>query len=290
MKMILWAVTAAALWGQAGPPRFSCADPVTCEVREQSVDSTGALSLEGLENGPAVVTGWDEAKVLVRLRVEATALTRSESQDLLRRIRTTVEPGRVVVDGPRGLIARGWLVSAEVFVPRATNLRLETNNGAITIADLAGNVNTRSHNAKIQVERNRGSVHAESNNSEIRITDVSGDVDFATNNGAMRFSRIGGSVRGRTNNGQIEVGLVGLGAPGRAVELETHNAAVVLTVPRDFSAEVSFESHHGQLKSDFPAPPRNKKMDDDIRSFRIGEGAAKIHVKTNNGSVKLRAN
>jgi hypothetical protein len=291
MRFALFVLLSSGLWAQADPPRkFVCADVTTCEMREQTVEATGDLSVEGLENGPVVVHGWDGAKVLVRLRVEAHAVTIGEVQDLFRRIRTVVEPGRVVVDGPRGLIARGWLVSAEVYVPRATNLRLETNNGAIEIADLAGNVNTRSHNAAIQVERIRGNVRAVSNNSAIRVADVSGDGDFETNNGAMRFSGIGGSVRGRTNNGQIELGLVGQGSAGRLVELETHNAAVVVTMPRDFSAEVQFESHHGQLKSDFPAPPRNKRMDDDIRSFRIGAGAARIHVKTNNGSVKLRAN
>ncbi|MFM2124950.1 MAG: hypothetical protein RL328_1401 [Acidobacteriota bacterium] len=290
MRLVLLAMLAPGMWAQTDPPRkFVCKDATTCEMREQTVTSTGEISVEGLENGPVLVQGWDGTKTLVRLRVEAHAVTVGEVQDLFRRIRTTVEPGRVMVDGPRGLIARGWLVSAEVYVPRATNLRLETNNGAIEIADLTGNVNTRSHNAAIHVDRIRGSVRAVSNNSEIRVTGVSGDADFETNNGAMKFSGIGGSARGKTNNGHIELGLDGEGSPGRSIDLETHNAAVELTLPREFSAEVLFESHHGQLKSDFPAPPRNKKVDDDIRSFRIGGGAAKIRVKTNNGSVKLRA-
>ena len=284
MRLAVLLALAPGLFAQS----LQCVSTLYCEIRENTVASTGDLSIEGLRNGRVQVTGAERGDVRVRLRVDIEANAQVDTKQMFSRIRTEVTAGRVVVQGPDG--GPGWTVSAEVVVPRATNLRLATNNGAITIADLAGNVNTSSHNAKILVDRIQGNLRAVSNNSEIRVTQVTGDADFETNNGAMLFSGIGGSVRGKTNNGHIELGLTGQGTAGRAVDLETHNAAVTITMPRDFSAEVLFESHHGQLKSDFPAPPRDKKANDDVRAFRIGSGAAKIHVRTNNGSVKLRAN
>lgn len=266
---------------------LACVTNDFCEMRERSAAATGSLSVEGLHNGRVWVTGSDRADVQVRMRVQLERNVTVDVKKLLSEIHTDVTPGLIKISGPGS--GPGWSVAAEVAVPRATNLTVETHNGAITVADLRGSVSTTSNNAKIQVDRIEGDLRAVSDNSEIRASQVSGSVNFETHNGAMLFSEIGGSVRGRTNNGHIELGLVGKGTPGRSVDLETHNAAVTLSVARDFSAQVLFESHHGQLKSDFPVPPRDKKADDDKRGFRIGDGAAQIHVKTNNGSVKLRA-
>ena len=274
-------------------PQLSCSGARYCEMRQETVSSTGNFVLEGFHNGEVTVQGWARPEVEVRLRVWVKASSERDARNRFSQVHTRVSPGRVVVDGPNrsGSFFNWswepeWEVSAEVFVPQSTGVRATTHNGKLLISDLKGRAEAQSHNGRVTVERVTADVRATAHNGELRLTDIGGNVDYEAHNGAAVMTRVHGSVRGTSHNGRTDVELSGPGVAARRVDLENHNGAITIAMPRSFSAHVRSESHHGQLSSDFAAPRRG---DSDVVDFNIGSGEASIRVRTHNGGVKLRA-
>jgi hypothetical protein len=276
-------------------PELACGKLNYCEMREETVAATSQFSIEGLHNGSVTVRGSNRTDVRVRLRVESGALSEAAAKDMFSRVHTHVSPGRITVDGPDKESFWGWTkgdwwsVSAEVFVPYNTDLRLESHNGAITVSDIRGRVETKAHNGAIKVERVTGAARISSHNGAINIADLGSDLALEAHNGAITATRVAGSVTGVNHNGGISVDLTGASSPSRRVDIESHNGRIRVGLPRAFSARVHSESHHGGLNSDFPVTVRGRIQTDgdSNRDFDIGSGEASIRVRTHNGGVRL---
>jgi DUF4097 and DUF4098 domain-containing protein YvlB len=215
---------------------------------------------------------------------------------MMQRIHTNITSGRVRVEGPQVDSLSGffdnesWTVSAEVFVPYRTGLRLSTHNGAIRVSDIEGEVQFESHNGSAAMERVTSHVHGSTHNGSIRLTDVGGNVDFGTHNGSVYVTRVAGSIRGNTYNGGIETELAGSSFAGRSVEMETHNGSINLAVPRAYSARVRADTHRGGIHSDFPSTIQGgSRWGNDSQEFNLGSGGSSpMRLSTYNGSIRLR--
>src|SRR5512135_2470393 len=71
-----------------------------CEVRPVQLAATGTLRVDSSPNGSIRVTGWDQATVAGRARVEAQAPTDQEARDLAAKIAIDTSDG-LKATGPR---------------------------------------------------------------------------------------------------------------------------------------------------------------------------------------------
>lgn len=223
---------------------------VHCEVRETRLPATGALSVDAEPNGGVSVEGWDRNEVLVVARVQAHADSEEEARRLASEVRVVAEGSTVRTDGPDTRGRRGWSVSYQVFVPRRTDLELESTNGGLHVAD------------------------------------VSGELELSTTNGGISLRGVAGDVRGETVNGGLNVELDGSGWEGRGLDLETTNGGVTLTLPAGYSAHLQSSTVNGGFETDFPLTLRGrigKRVEADL-----GSGGAPIRIATTNGGVRLR--
>ena len=275
-------------------PELACGRLNYCEMREETVAASSQFALEGLHNGGVTILGSDRKDVLVRMRVEASTYSESDAKDLFKRIHTHVTPGRFTVDGPEmdsmfgWASGKWWSVSVEVFVPHKTDLRVETHNGAIRIADIQGRLDARSHNGANRVDRVTGAARIVSHNGALTFSEIGGDVTFESHNGAVKGTRLGGGVEGTSHNGGVEVGLEGAATASRRVDIESHNGRVTVGLPSSYSAHVRTESQHGRLSSDFPMTVRGRiSHDNNDSDFNIGSGTASIRIRTHNSGIVL---
>ena len=145
-----------------------------CEVREITLSGgRDVITVDGQANGGISVEGWDRNEILVRAKVQASAERLSEARALVEDV--TISTDRTIsADGPRsGSRHEWWSVSYELFVPRESNLDLETVNGGI------------------------------------RIEGVSGDMEFHATNGGVTLKGLSGDVNGSTTNGGVKIELTG---------------------------------------------------------------------------------
>jgi DUF4097 and DUF4098 domain-containing protein YvlB len=277
---------------------LSCGRINYCEMREETVASSSQFSIEGLHNGSVTVLGTNRSDVRVRMRVEVGSSNEKDAKALFGRIHPHVSPGRFTVDGPdlnTGSIfgwnnSNWWSVSVEVFVPHRTDLRVETHNGAIKIADIGGRIDSRSHNGATRIDRVTGAANIISHNGALNFSEIGGDVTFESYNGGVDGRHLLAGVSGSSHNGGVEIELDGMASPSRSVDLESQNGRVSLGLPQSYSAHVRTQSHNGKLSSDFPITVRGRtssRDNDNDQDFDIGSGSGSIRIRTHNGGIRL---
>lgn len=141
-------------------------------------------------------------------------------------------------------------------------------------------------------------------NGEMRVRDVSSDVSAMTVNGLVEVTDVGGEVRANTVNGRVDVSTksgpvrantvngdinVRMGSLSRDGEMNFHtvNGSIIVETPAALDADVSLDTMHGSITSDWPVQltgrfgPRHAEG-------TIGRGGRSIKLRTLNGSVELR--
>lgn len=222
-----------------------------CEIREQTLaPSGGTIGIDGRQNGGVSVKGWDQNQVLVRARVQTAAPTAAEADALAKQIRIETSGAKIFASGPDSRKDYHWDVSYEVFVPRRTDLSLETHNGGIAIAE------------------------------------VNGRIDFSAVNGGVVLKRVGGAVHGSTTNGGLVIELSGDRWEGETLDVSTTNGGVIMSVPENYSANLQTGTVNGSVNVDFPVTVQgriNKQI-----AVNLGSGGPTVKAMTTNGGVHLK--
>jgi DUF4097 and DUF4098 domain-containing protein YvlB len=224
-----------------------------CEIKEQTLTASGAISVDGKTNGGIAIKGWDRHEILVRARVETRALTQAEADQLAQQVRIETAALNIHAEGPESRDNYQWYVSYEIFVPRRSDLSLKAHNGGISIVD------------------------------------VNGRIDFRTTNGGVSLSRVGGAVTGNTTNGGMHVELSGARWEGEGLDVKTTNGGVNLSLPDGYSSHLETGTVNGRVSFGFPVnvPTNERGRYPREISVDLGSGGPTIRVMTTNGGVRV---
>lgn len=220
-----------------------------CEIRETTVAATGAYRVNARPNGNVIVRSWDRQEVLVRAHVSAHAPNERSAREIASQIEVSAERGGASSSGPRVGRNEGWSVSFEVFAPRGTNLTLESVNGAIRVADIAG------------------------------------DIAASTTNGGIAMRGVSGAVSGTSTNGGVNVQLASRVRAGADLDIRTTNGGIRLTVPEDFSADLEARTVNGSINSQIPLMVEGR-LGRNVTA-RVGSGGPKVRLRTTNGGINI---
>lgn len=225
-----------------------------CEVRQETLPADrDVIAVDGRANGGITVTGWDRNEILVEARVSAWGRTEVDAEDLMATIE--IDYGNTIrAMGPRSQWRRNssWSVSYHISAPYESNLRLESTNGGIHIAEISGNI------------------------------------DFETTNGGVDLYAVSGDVRGRTTNGGVNIELHGDSWDGAGLDVRTTNGGVHITVPDNYSAHLETGTVNGGMRIDFPITVQGRIGRS--LSTDLGNGGQTIRATTTNGGVEIRRN
>jgi len=221
-----------------------------CEVREETIQSGGSLSVDGKQNGGINIKGWDQNNILVRSKVQTGAPSTSEARELAAEISVRTGGGQVSAEGPTTNRDRQWSVSYEIFVPRQFNLSLKSHNGGISVSD------------------------------------VNGRIEFDALNGGVSLNKLGGNVRGATTNGGLSITLDGDRWDGEGMDVRTSNGGITMNVPENYSAHLETSTVNGGMNFGFPITLQGR-LNRDI-SIDLGSGGPTVRAITTNGGVNVR--
>ncbi|MDQ6663175.1 MAG: DUF4097 family beta strand repeat-containing protein [Acidobacteriota bacterium] len=258
MKFTLSLMCLAALPLAAQDKQLNCDDHSFggsrahfCEIREQTIPSTGRLTVDGRVNGGVSVKGWDRADVLVRSQVQSQGDNDGDAKAIAAQVLVHAAGGQVAADGPSG---KSWGVSYEVFVPMQTDLNLTAQNGGI------------------------------------RIDHVHGNIEFSTHNGGVHLTQVAGNVKGQTQNGGVHVELAGNRWDGAGLDVKTQNGGVHVAMPAGYSAHLDASTVNGVVHSDFAELVSEKTGGKRQRqvSKDLNGGGAPLRLTTVNGGVHLQ--
>ena len=218
-----------------------------CEERETRLESrSGAFVVDARENGGVVVRGWSGDSVLLRAVVNTRAESEAAAAALAKEVRVLTD-GTIHAEGPATARRQSWWVTFELYVPRRSDLTLDTRNGPISVRDVSGRMQLRAVN------------------------------------GPLTLTRVGGDVKGRTTNGPLHIDLSGTRWEGAGLDAETSNGPVMLMVPASYSAHLVTGTRNGPMQLGFPLTVQGRigrHIETDI-----GSGGATVRAVTTNGPL-----
>jgi len=235
--------------------------------------SPGSTFLAQTHNGSIRTSGADVADCNVVATITARAATEEEAQELAEEVEVTLEPSgdelTAKIKRPTHLVNKSVGVSLDVTLPGRSNLELLTHNGAVSIADIDGDVRATTHNGKVTTERVSGRTVLETHNGSISIRSTSGDANL------------------KTHNGSVKAFYADSAPPVSDISIITYNGSVELEAPPDLSARIEATTHNGSINTDLPITVTGKVSRSRLAGT-IGSGEGRLHLETHNGSIRIR--
>ena len=262
------ACLAAAAWG-IGEGASEDAE----EVVERMVEFQpgGRLSLVNV-NGEISIGTWDRHEVAMKAEIRARAGSEEEAKLLLEE--TTVKFDRT-----------GNLIDIRTVVARPKRKRNVSVAYTLTVPEEI-DLKLRSVNGRIQVNGVSGGVDAKTTNGRIELAGMIGVVKARTTNGSVDLSEVLGQIVANTTNGKIEVAISEISEEAHEIRAATTNGGVEISLPKGLKAHLKASTVNGKIDSDFPVTVKGrigKSVDGAING-----GGRLIHLKTTNGSIRLK--
>jgi hypothetical protein len=122
-------------------------------------------------------------------------------------------------------------------------------------------------------------------NGNVEAESLGADVEAYTVNGSIHVSTAG-HAQASTVNGEI-VASMGRADWTQALEFETVNGGITLTLPAPTSTELEAETLNGDISTDFPLTVQGRFSKRHINGT-IGSGGRELNLKTVNGDIQVK--
>lgn len=176
-------------------------------------------------------------------------------------------------------------VAMTLLVPRGTELRVSTGNGAIAVDRVAGQVQASTGNGRVRVTDTEGAVRVSTGNGDVDVTGARAPVRVSTGNGRVTIATTDGPVEARTGNGSIDVSMAQLRATDD-MTFSTGSGTVRVTLPAGYNGELDASTGNGEIRSDFDLHVGGRLDPRHIRAT-IGSGGPRLKLSTGNGRLEL---
>jgi hypothetical protein len=255
-------------------------------------------------DGSIQIQSWDKPEIVVE--VEKRGNTREAVDTLEVKADQTGNTIELEVKRPRSETFKGIGIyrspSARliVMVPRTTNIRARSGDGAVTIEGVTGRIDVHTGDGSIRARDVSGDLTLSTGDGAVTVDDAEGRLDLNTVDGGVNVGGKLTAVRLHTGDGSV----VYRAEPGTTMaepwEITTGDGSVTVYLPREFSAEVDASTGDGGVRNDLEdgSLERDERADDGgrrrreapRRSFRgrVGQGGHELRIRSGDGAIRLR--
>jgi DUF4097 and DUF4098 domain-containing protein YvlB len=219
-------------------------------------------------NGSIKVAKVDRPDVAVVAQISALTAARLAGTKISA---TRFGDGTLMIqcDWPGGKPESREACSFDVQIPEAVGVSLESENGDLQLADLAGAAHLLTTNGNVHIDRQAGPIKA------------------TTTNGTVAVSEAVGPVKADTANGAIKIAL----APQAAGPIEASgvNTAIDLAVGPAFAGTLSLSTTNGIVSVDPSVAASDLRGDAHDMQLVFNNSDAKSSATTVNGTIHVRS-
>lgn len=250
---------------------------------EVPFDPARSITVEG-DNGDIRIRHTDSAATRVRADIRGRGASRLAAVQVI--MQATADGDLSIrVDWPIGWRLAGEAATLDIEVPGCSALTVNTGNGAIDIAGLAGRCLLSSGNGEITIADHLGDVEASTSNGLVRADRIGGECRIRTSNGQVLLTDIERRVSVSTTNGAVEVRLTE-GNPG-PMDIRTANGSVEVEIGSGFTGDLRLETFNGRVRA--LGVTGEVEIDDEREWAVIRRGGAnRSLIRTSNGRIEVR--
>jgi DUF4097 and DUF4098 domain-containing protein YvlB len=272
---------------------------VSRETKTFKVNGIPDVELETFD-GAIEVHSWDRSEVEIEIE------RRAMEQSLVDEIKVSAEQDgdRVVVKitGPRrregfdGIqVGVHFSPSARlrVALPRKSQLRAKSGDGAITVEDIAGKIALNTNDGSVRGMRLAGEIQVRSGDGSIRMERIEGIVDLETEDGSIQLEAKPSQLRAKTADGSIRMQIDPDSTMADDWDVQTGDGAVVVTLPAEFNGELDAETRDGAVRASHPALSAESRSGEDREQRRrklratLGSGGPTFRVRSGDGTIRI---
>jgi DUF4097 and DUF4098 domain-containing protein YvlB len=198
--------------------------------------------------------------------------------------------GSIELRVPAG--ARVWAKSG------SADIEVTGVTGGLDLNIVGGRVKVSGDPRELNVESMDGNVIIDGTPSWLRAKTATGDIDFAGGSNDAALTTVSGTIRvgaGKLERAKIEsvtgaVVFAGDLVRGATLEVNTHSGGIELRLPRHGGADLDVATVTGTIENTLTgraAVPGREGRGQEI-GLTLGQGGARVYVRSFKGSVQLR--
>jgi DUF4097 and DUF4098 domain-containing protein YvlB len=261
------------------------------EEKRFTVSGTPDLTLTTFDGAIDVRSGGDARTVLVE--IEKRGPTQDGIDQL--RVETKQEGGHITIEVKRParemvFFGIGTTPSAHLTVtmPRDGNVTAKSGDGAIKIEGVHGRLDLHTGDGSIHGRDLDGQMKFSTGDGSVTLDAANGDLDVDTGDGSVSVSGKLGVVTLHTGDGSITFRAERGTTMTDDWSMTTGDGSVALYLPRDFAGELDAHSSDGSIRNELTA--EGGQASEHALRARLGSGGKTLRIRTNDGSIRLKAN
>ena len=248
-------------------------------------------------DGSIQVRPWDRPEVLVEIEKrgadkEAVSEIRIDAEGSGDKITVEVKkPGsehRVIGLGVHHSTSARLIAS----VPRGTALTLVTRDGSISVERIDGKLELRTDDGSVRVSEAPGDLLIVTRDGSITLERVGGRIDARSGDGSIRVNGTPSALMLETRDGSVTVRADRGTEMAEDWSVRTGDGTVVVELPDGFAAEIDAETQDGSVRNSLAVSGEAERTSrEDRRRLQgtLGAGGRVLKLRTNDGSIRLRA-
>lgn len=250
-------------------------------------------------NGSIQVRPWDRPEVLIEVE------KRGSDKEAVSGIQVTseIKGNRISIDVKKPASEKEFIglglhhgTSAKLIasVPRGAQLTVSTRDGSIIVERIDGRLELRTDDGSVRVSEAPGDMTIVTRDGSITLERVAGRVDARTGDGSIRVSGSPSSLVLETRDGGVTVQANADTVMQQDWSVRTGDGSVVMELPSAFAADIDAETQDGSVRTDLPVAgaadgDRQRREQRRVLRGKLGAGGRTIKLRTNDGSIRLRA-
>lgn len=167
-------------------------------------------------------------------------------------------------------------------------VRIEVLRGDVRIDGATGPVDVRTLDGEVEVRGTDGVMSVFTADGDVRVVGHRGRLQVESTDGDLTLRDVEGEeLSASALDGDVEFDGAVTGRRG-SLELSTHDGDVRVGLPASIQADVEVSTFHGGFSSEFAVQTRGFRAGEPLR-FRIGDGGARITLRSFDGDVTLHS-
>lgn len=184
-----------------------------------------------------------------------------------------------------------------LMVPNNTNLRLETENGAIKVSNTRGPLWASTNTGAIEAESVQGAVTATSKkNGTITLTAIKGIISASTHVGSISIIDAQSAIKAHTKTGAIVINAPRI-TPHTPIDVTSQNGSIILNIPEKSHIRLHAKTDKGIISTSCPItldPVTTAINESSWQSMKkeisgcMGSGTTRVTLNTEHGNIKIK--
>ncbi len=179
-------------------------------------------------------------------------------------------------------------VTSEIFLPENSSLNVDLVDGDVHGSGLKGELNLKTVDGDIRLSQIQGTIQAETTDGDIDFKDIGGRVQADTVDGRIGIAGDIKELRLKSTDGDIRVDCFSSSVMEKNWEIRTGDGDVELSLPGNFSADLSLQTGDGRIRTEIPVA-MTKEISKNRLSGKLNNGGLLLSIKTVDGDIFLRA-